>query len=141
MARLLKASPSDLCFNSRVLGAIFLLLAAHVVSGCAVHYYDPKTGAEHIWGVGYMVMKASVPREGHQAIVRGTEVLGMALGNVGGQGYFTFGWEKRQQVEIVDENTAIRLEWPKGDFFNVRVGSDWPRILQEPNSNSKGANQ
>ncbi len=124
-----------------MIAVVALVVGTSVASGCAFHYYDSKTGAEHIWGFGHMVMKASAPREGHRAIVRGTEVTGLTLGNVGGQGYLTVGWEKRQQLEIVDENTAIRLEWPKGDFFNVRVGSKWPHLFEGPNPKSGGANQ
>lgn len=26
---------------------------------CAVHYFDPHTGTEHLWGVGHLKMKVT----------------------------------------------------------------------------------
>jgi len=116
----------------RTVAILGLILCA--TTGCAIHYYDLTTGTEHIWGIGHMAMKASAPREGLRAVVVGTDVFGLTGGNVGGQGYLTIGWERRRQIEVLDENTAIRLEWPDGDFFNVRIGSEWPHIADQPNS-------
>jgi len=115
----------------QVANCIVLIALAVFVSGCAIHYYDQETGAEHIWGVGHMVMRASAPEEGHQAIVRGTDVAGLTVGKSDAGGYLVVGWEKRQRIEIIDPNTAVRLEWPKGDLFNVRVGSEWPYSLEK----------
>ena len=78
-----------------------------------------------------MVMKASVSKEGHRALIRGTDVAGVTIGSSNEGGYFVVGWEKRQRIEIIDPNTAVRLEWPKGDLFNVRVGSEWPYSLEK----------
>lgn len=128
-------------FLSPLILGLFLILSSSAASGCAIHYFDPKTGAEHIWGVGHMVMKAAAPREGHRAIVLGTETIGFSVGNVGGQGYLTVGWEKRQRLEILDENTSIRLEWPNRSFFTIRVGSEWPRVFDETNAKGKEAEQ
>lgn len=118
-----------------------LTIVVFVLTGCAIHYYDSKTGAEHIWGVGHIVMKAPPQLEGHRALIRGTEVIGFAVGNVGGQGYLTVGWEKRQRLDIVGENTSIRLEWPTGDLLNVRVGSEWSHFSEQPTPNDGGTNQ
>lgn len=115
-----------------------LLLFAGALHGCAIHYYDPDTEAEHIWGIGHMVMKASAPKEGHRALVRGTDVAGVTLGSSNEGGYFVVGWEKRQRIEIIDSNTAVRLEWPKGDLFNVRVGSEGPYSIGEAKPKSGG---
>jgi hypothetical protein len=119
-----------------MLGFIFL-----ATSGCAIHYYDSKTGAEHIWGFGHMVMKVSAPREGNRAIMRATEVVGVTIGKGDGQHYLTVGWEKRQRMEIVGENTAIRLEGPRGDFVNIRVGSEWPVAFEDTDSKNEEVNE
>ncbi len=108
--------------DRRHCAAMVLGLILWTTTGCAVHYYDPKTGAEHIWGVGHLVMKVSAPDEGVRAIVRSSETIGVTLSNRDGPAV-TMGWEKWQQLEIVDANTAIRLERPQGDFVNIRVGS------------------
>lgn len=109
--------------------ALVVLLSSTGVTGCAVHYYDAATGAEHIWGIGHMVMRAPVPAEGHRALVRGTSVLGLAVGKLGGEHYLTLGWERRHRLEMFDESTAIGLAWPGGSFLNVRVGSHLPSFV------------
>lgn len=53
------------------------LLILFILQGCTVYYYDPKTGAEHVWGIGHMAMKATVPQDGHRAVVRRTDVFGL----------------------------------------------------------------
>lgn len=108
------------------LGLIGIIILS---SGCAVHYYDSDTQSEHVWGIGHMMLKASTPRENLKATVRGTALSGLSIG-VGDPGTsLTIGWEKRQLVEITDKSTAVRLEWPRGDLLNLRIGSEWP--LQE----------
>ena len=77
-----------------------------------------------------MQMKVVAPNEGCRAVVKGTEILGLALGT-GEESYYTvFGWDKRRALTVVDENISVRLEWPDSDFFKVRVGSDPPFILE-----------
>ncbi len=109
---------------ARIVGAVGL--CATLTSGCAVHYFDPETGAEHIWGVGHMVMKATVPAEGIQTVVRQTEVLGLAAGKAGPEYSLTLGWARSQRLEVVEESAQVRLEWPSSSLLHVRVGSEWP---------------
>lgn len=95
------------------------------LAGCAVHYYDPKTGTEHLWGLGHMKMKAAPPNEGVLSLVKGTETLGFNL-SAGREDYHLgVGWDYRRRI-VVSSNAAVRLEWPNGDFFNVRVGTAPP---------------
>jgi hypothetical protein len=122
----------------QMISVTVLLVLVVFVSGCAVHYFDPKTGAEHIWGFGHMVMKASSTKERHQALIRGTDVAGLALGKSDAGGYLVVGWEQRRRVEIIDENTSVRLEWPQANFLNLRVGSDWPHYVDESNPKRGG---
>ena len=104
-----------------------ILGCAALLSGCAVQYYDPETGASHVWGFGHMSMKMSPPNEGLQAVIRGTRVLGLSLGRVRDRTYLTFGYDSEQQTDVMADDTSVHLEWPAGDLFNVRVGSSWPR--------------
>ncbi len=96
------------------------------LAGCAVHYSDSSTGAEHIWGFGHMVMKATVPNEGKKAIVRGVSLFGVGLGVEEGSPFLILGWEERQRVDIVDENTTISLDGFHNDFLRLRIGSKFP---------------
>lgn len=102
----------------------FLLLAASLplVNGCAVHYYDPKSGTEHLWGFGHMQLKVAPPAEGVQAVVKGTESLGLDIGAGQDDYRIALGWHRRRQI-VVGSNAAVRFEWPNGDFFNTRVGA------------------
>jgi hypothetical protein len=119
------------------------LLFAGVIGlqGCAVHYYDPKTGAEHVWGVGHLAMKVTPPKEGHQAVVRGTDLLGISAGQADEGPYLSFGWDRRRRVEILDSNTVVGLEWPNSDFFNVRIGSPLPPLPQVSEGKEKEEKQ
>ncbi|MEE9129803.1 MAG: hypothetical protein V3T84_07265 [Phycisphaerales bacterium] len=102
----------------------FVLLSG----GCAIHYFDSETGTEHIWGFGHMQMKVSPPNEGVQAVVRGTDVLGLSIGSADQQVYFTAGWHRVQRLDVIAESTAVRLEWPSADFAEVRVGTAFPGV-------------
>lgn len=110
-----------------------------MLTGCAVHYYDATTGAEHVWGFGHMVMKVASPVEGQRAVVHGTSLAGVAVGYSGGELGVMVGWESRRRIEVVTEDAAVRLEWPNADFLNVRVGSAFPYrpIDMEPKGDTR----
>lgn len=103
-----------------------IILGANMLMGCAIHYYDKDTGAEHIWGIGHMVMKADQPNEGLQAVIHGTDVVGISLGKADKHTYFTIGWHRLEFIDVLKESTSVRLEWPDSTFANVRVGSKFP---------------
>ncbi len=119
---------------------VIIAFASFFLPGCAIHYFDSETGTEHLWGIGHMRMRAAGPDEGLKALVRGTETIGLGLGSIDGQGYLTLGWQRRQRLDILKENTAVRLEWPDGDFFSVRVGSEFPTLFS-PRQAEKATNQ
>ncbi len=117
------------CTHARASGTRAVLVCAWLalpLSGCAIHYFDPKTGTEHLWGFGHMKMKIGLPNEGLQAVVRGTDVLGISVGSTDRQSYLTAGWHHLQRLDVVTESTAVRFEWPNSDFACVRVGSEFP---------------
>jgi hypothetical protein len=114
-----------------VYGVIGLTTSVLCASGCAIHYFDPATGTEHLWGFGHMKMKVAAPNEGLQAVVHGTGTVGIALGTLERQSYFHVGVQRRERLDVVDEDTAIRFEWPTNDLFHVRVGSEFPKEFVE----------
>ena len=95
-------------------------------SGCAIQYFDPETGTEHLWGFGHMRMKVGKVNEGVQAIVTGTDTLGIAAGSVASERRITVGWERVSRFRVVDADSSVRLEWPSTDLFSVRLGSTFP---------------
>lgn len=102
----------------------WLLLAGWLTltAGCAVHYYDAKSGTETLWGFGRMQLKVAPPAEGVQAVVKGTESLGLEIGAGQDDYRVAVGWHRRRQI-VVGSNAAVRFEWPNGNFFNTRVGA------------------
>ncbi len=111
-------------FRQYAIVVFFVLLNG----GCAIHYFDSETGTEHLWGFGHMQMKVSPPTEGVQAVVRGTDVLGLSIGSADQQVYFTAGWHRVHRLDVIAESTAVRLEWPSADFAEVRVGTAFPGV-------------
>ena len=75
-------------------------------------------------------LKVAAPNEGLQALVRETQTLGLAVGSLEAQSYLSLGIQRKRRLEVIDENTAIRFEWPNSDFFSVRVGSEFPKSLE-----------
>ncbi|PTN10962.1 hypothetical protein [Nitrosomonas aestuarii] len=109
--------------SRRLLFLIFLIVAFVGLNGCAFHYYNNKTGAEHIFGFGHMVMKATTPEDDHKAIMLGTDLIGFGFGQNKNSGFLTLGWNSNRRIEIIDKNTTIDLLWPNNSFLNVRIKS------------------
>lgn len=99
---------------------------------CAVHYFDPATGTEHIWGIGHLALKHGTPIEGLKAVGRRTDTVGVLIGRLENDAHFGVGWNARQEIEIVDENVQLKLDWPSGSFYDVRVGSWFPPVADHP---------
>ncbi|MCH8146889.1 MAG: hypothetical protein IH987_02715 [Planctomycetes bacterium] len=116
--------------------------AAALLPGCAIHYFDPATGTEHLWGIGHLKMKIISPTEGVRATVRGSQTIGASFGSLEEQSYVTLGYQRRERLDVLDEDTVVRLEWPSSDFFEVRVGSEFPKefIQEEKLANDDASN-
>jgi hypothetical protein len=115
--------------HGRVHVAILLILFATLAGGCAIHYYDPDTGTEHLWGIGHMRMKVGETNEGVRAVVTGTDTVGLAGGSAPSERYIAIGWQRLSRLQVLDADTSIRLEWPSADLTSVRVGSGLPPVL------------
>ena len=107
-------------------------------SGCAIQYFDPETGTEHLWGFGHMRMKVGQADEGVRAVVTGTDTLGLSAGSVASERRITLGWERLSQVRVLDSDTSVRLEWPSADVFSIRLGSAFP--MDHSHDETKGKN-
>ncbi len=119
---------------------LIIALLSFPLPGCAIHYFDPETGTEHLWGIGHMRMKSIAPTEDVRAVVHGTETLGVAFGHLRQEGYLHLGAQRRQVLEVLDADTSVRFEWPDSDFFNVRVGSELPgEFVQDAKEKTESA--
>jgi hypothetical protein len=103
----------------------WMLLSA----GCALHYYDRKSGTEHVWGIGHLRMKAApVVGTNVESVISGASIAGVSLG-VGREDYYlTAGWDYRRRV-VLGTNAALALEWPRADFYNLRIGTNPPFLV------------
>lgn len=102
-----------------------------VLSGCAVHYYDPETHAEHLFGIGHMVMKVQDSGAKRVATVTGRTDLGFAIGSNQAGSQLTAGWSSNRNLQILEPDTAFELYWPDNDLLNVRIGEPFegPKTL------------
>ena len=126
---------------SRLWQNVLIVPLVLLSGGCAIHYFDSETGTEHIWGFGHMKMKVAASNEGVRAIVRGTETVGVAVGVGEETSYALLGWQQLSNLYVVDSDTAVRLEWPSADFFEVRVGTEFPSFESIANSGEESMSQ
>ena len=122
------------CQIAFILSLIVFTSVSGGPTGCAVHYFDSKNGTEHLWGFGHLKMKATVAHEGVKSVVRGSEVLGLSAGWLDHRPSVIAGWNRQEQLEIVNPDTMIRLEWPDSSFFNIRIGTNFPSEFLSSNT-------
>jgi hypothetical protein len=112
------------------------MVAAACTAGCGIHYYDGRTGTEHLWGFGHLRMRIQEPAEGIQAVVKGVQTTGAKFG-VGTEEYgFLIGYDNRRTVFVSPTNAAFVLEWPDASFFNLRVGTNPPFLPKDTNQST-----
>lgn len=113
-----------------------LSLFATLTVGCGVHYYDARTGTEHLWGLGHLRMRVQPPADGIQAVVKGVQTTGAKIG-VGTDEYgLMVGYDNRRMVYVSPTNAAFNLEWPNASFFNLRVGTNPPFLSKDSHQKS-----
>ena len=117
--------------------ALLLTLAIVFYGGCALHYYDPVTQTDHLWGVGHFKMKVAPANEGVQAIVKGATVVGASVKIASDDTHVVVGWDTTSQIAVMSEGASVRLEWPTSDLFSVRVGSRPPFLPNNEETESK----
>lgn len=108
------------------IGTIGVLSA--LLAGCAIVYRDAETGAAHAWGIAHLVTRATASNEGKKAVVCGVTTYGVAIGIWDRMPFIALGWQRMQTAEVVDENTAVRIEAPQGDLLQLEVGSTPPKL-------------
>jgi hypothetical protein len=116
---------------------VFIIALFFAIPGCAIYYRDAETGAEHIWGIGHLATKVTVPEDGKQALIRQATVAGVAIGMEEGVVGMSAGWDQRERIVIYDENASIAIQRTEDDnFFLFKFGSQPPMgILSNHNKN------
>jgi len=99
--------------------AFCVCLCIAVFTGCAIKFQD-QNDVVHLIGFGHMKMKVPDAEEGVQAVMYGTESIGLTVGKTAAGHHISAGWYKIEQLDIVDENTSIRIERPESSFFYYR---------------------
>jgi hypothetical protein len=115
------------CVMRRGFGAALLLVSAWWTAGCAVHWYDEKTGTDHLWGFGHLRMRA-VPQpetttgmgEGPIAFVTGKRSVGAQLGLWQEDFFVGAGLDSRSRIIIPQEGAEFALEWPANALWLPR---------------------
>lgn len=106
----------------------FCGLAVLCLQGCALHYFDTKTGVEHLWGVGQLRMESKSAGNGLIAVATGVNVPGLCL-EIGRESYAcTFGYLSRQRLAVVSTNAIGNLIPPVGTppiCFTGKANSPW----------------
>lgn len=95
-------------------------------SGCALQRYDAKTGTQHLWGFGHLALKTPPPDAELPAAVTEVETFGLNGGTTVGGGHLALGWRAERWILVNASNASVRLEWPRGDVFTVRMGRKPP---------------
>ena len=101
--------------------ALSLLVAA---SGCAVHYYDAKTGTAHLWGIGHMKMRVvpAVDDAKVQAVAVGIETIGLRVDANQHTNGLSLGYDSSNFVYVVSSDASLRLDLVENDPFKLRLG-------------------
>ena len=125
---------------------IFLLIGISLLSvGCAVHYYDAKSGTEHLFGVGHFKMKA-IPQGNEplassnavMAFVTSVSTFGLSIGAGQDYGGISVGWDSRERLIVKQDDASFCFIWPTNSiwmpwdaqgFFSLRVTTNLPPQL------------
>lgn len=100
--------------------------------GCAVHYYDPQTGADHIWGVGHLAMKSASSSDAKQVLITQKTLAGVTFGFEGAFPSFNLGWNQSERITVHSKNTSLAIERPSNDYLQFKFAAS-PEDLKNNN--------
>jgi len=73
-------------------------------------------------------MRVMVPEQGHIGVVQGCDVVGVIVVSGDREATITAGACSTRRLDILHPDTAIKLEWPRSGFMNVRLGAMPPAL-------------
>ncbi len=105
-----------------------------------MHWYDERTGTEHLWGVGHLAVKVSeTDGYGVRAVVRQSTVLGAGAGVHESGGWAALGAHRDRRMRIGDD-TSVWIGWAGSSPFRARVGAvpPWWERPPDPAETERG---
>lgn len=104
-------------------------------TGCAIHYHDKSSGKTHVVGFGLITYRTSL-HEDRLAVATQDRTIGVGVGNSEQNVWAIVGYDNRTQLQILDTDTCLRLEWPSASLINVNVGSQTPEAWKTSDRNN-----
>ena len=91
-------------------------------SGCAVHYLDPRTGAEHLWGVGQLRLQTNscIANSAWAAVTSGVRAPGLCLSLGKNRFGLTLGYFDQQRLTVIPASQLAGLQSPT---------NTWPGLM------------
>ena len=107
-------------------GLFFICAVAVLVSGCAVNYSSPATGAEHLWGLGQMQFMTNRVGTNLVAVTTGTRVPGLCLEL--GRNHFglALGYLVREKADVAEASRLAETEPPSGHSPAALASEEYP---------------
>ena len=115
-----------------------IAVGSALLVGCAIVYRDAETGALHAWGTAHLATRATASNEGKKAVVSGVTTYGVAIGIWDRMPFIALGWQRMQTAEVVDENTAVRIEAPHGDLLQTGSRVNPANVRSEGDTTMRG---
>ncbi len=99
---------------------IGILFICFLLQGCSIHYRNPDTGVEHLWGFGHIKTR-NIPDDYTYAIATERSSFGLNLGL--GQDCYSIGlgYQRDTRVHIPDPNKPIYLNFIDGYLFDAAI--------------------
>lgn len=125
-----EAATPDACHVFRCGKWLVGMMMLALTNSCAVHYSNPRTGAEHLWGLGQLRLEQESPvtNVNWTAVTSGCRVPGLCL-SVGRDHFgFTLGYLDHQRLAVVCTNQIPELQLPTNSiaWLSARdVNSRW----------------
>ena len=111
-----------------------LLAMAFFSSGCAVHYFDARTGTEHLWGLGHLKMKVAGAEDKTkpQAMIVGLQTVGLRLDLAPTTRGLSLGYDDTRAATVLDANSPLQIQTVSGEPFTLQLGTLPPWATTKP---------
>lgn len=83
------------------------------LTGCAVNYSNPHTGAQHLWGLGQLGLKTDSVGEAWMSVTTGSRIPGLCMDFGPRHLGLSFGFLIRQETVVVETNRLPEIHGPE----------------------------
>jgi hypothetical protein len=101
-----------------------LALLSTLLLGCSIHYFDAKTGTEHLWGVGHLKMTVHTSQDNSttKALLVGVQTVGLRLDLAPNTRGISLGYDDTRTATIFDSDSPLKLSTNSGEPFTLQLG-------------------